>query len=172
VQHALLPRNLSIGTKSRQFLPSQRSTNARVSILPDGSIGDVRSRQERSEQSSCSREQVEESVAAIDHQAVKCWRCRLKAGRQPHGQRPSGTHHISGEQSLTPTSADFGNRVLVGDPLHNSARNGSTIDRFCELIASSCPLRSNCGVSAITYLSVRCRAASDSVSTHGTNDRD
>jgi hypothetical protein len=32
-------RNLSIGTKSRQFLPSQRSTNGRVSILPDGSIG-------------------------------------------------------------------------------------------------------------------------------------
>jgi hypothetical protein len=30
------------------------------------------------------------------------------------------------------TSAGFGNRVLVGDPLHNSARNGSTIDRFCE----------------------------------------
>ena len=29
-------------------------------------------------------------------------------------------------------SAGFGNRVLVGDPLHNSARNGSTIDRFCE----------------------------------------
>jgi hypothetical protein len=65
-------RNLSIGTKSRQFLPSQRSTNARVSILPDGSIGDVRSRQDRSEQSSCSREQLEESVAAIDHQGVKC----------------------------------------------------------------------------------------------------
>src|SRR2546430_14674775 len=42
------------------------------------------------------------------------------------------THHISGEQSFTPTSAGFGNRVLVGDPLHNSARNGSTIDRFCE----------------------------------------
>src|SRR6266849_528923 len=35
-------------------------------------------------------------------------------------------------QSLTPTLAGFGNRVLVGDPLHNSARNGSTIDRFCE----------------------------------------
>src|SRR6266852_8340010 len=35
-------------------------------------------------------------------------------------------------QSLTPTLAGFGNRVLGGDPLHNSARNGSTIDRFCE----------------------------------------
>src|SRR4029077_10719948 len=39
---------------------------------------------------------------------------------------------LSGEQSFTPTSAGFGNRVLVGDPLHNSARNGGTIDRFCE----------------------------------------
>ena len=30
------------------------------------------------------------------------------------------------------SSAGFGNRVLVGDLLHNSARNGSTIDRFCK----------------------------------------
>ncbi len=40
------------------------------------------------------------------------------------------THHISGEQSFTPTSAGFGNRVLVGDPLHNSARNGSTAGKI------------------------------------------
>ena len=40
------------------------------------------------------------------------------------------THHISGEQSFTPTSAGFGNRVLVGDPLHNSARNGSTVGKI------------------------------------------
>ena len=40
------------------------------------------------------------------------------------------THHISGEQSFTRTSAGFGNRVLVGDPLHNSARNGSTAGKI------------------------------------------
>ena len=56
---------------------------------------------------------------------------RLKAGRQLYASARH-THHISGEQSFTPTSAGFGNRVLVGDPLHNSARNGSTIDKFCE----------------------------------------
>ena len=61
-----------------------------------------------------------------------------QGGAAPEGRpaafmpAPRHTHHISGEQSFTPTSAGFGNRVLVGDPLHNSARNGSTIDRFCE----------------------------------------
>ena len=37
---------------------------------------------------------------------------------------------FSGAQSFTPTSAGFGNRVLVGDPLHNSARNGSTAGKI------------------------------------------
>src|SRR6516164_5928532 len=44
----------------------------------------------------------------------------------------AGWNFRTGQQSLTPTSAGFGNRVLVGDLLHNSARNGSTIDRFCK----------------------------------------
>jgi len=57
---------------------------------------------------------------------------QVDQGRQPHASARQAPTTFSGEQSLTPTSAGFGNRVLVGDPLHNSARNGSTIDRFCK----------------------------------------
>jgi hypothetical protein len=41
-------------------------------LLSDGSIDDVWLRREASEQPSCSREQADESVAAIGHDGMKC----------------------------------------------------------------------------------------------------
>src|SRR5262249_57514140 len=47
---------------------------------------------------------------------------------------------FSGEQSLTPTSAGFGNRVLVGDPLHNSAPNATPLHTFSKTTRLHPPL--------------------------------
>src|SRR5262249_61960906 len=51
-----------------------------------------------------------------------------EAGRQPHASARQARTTFSGEQSLTQTSAGFGNRVLVGDPLHNSSAIGEDVE--------------------------------------------